>query len=65
MVQSGGTRGARKAVVCRGPPHWHTVVRYDPLRTSLRTEPRSHQRSHISASASAVRTESERLLRSF
>lgn len=38
-VQSGGTRGARKAVVCRGPPHWHTVVRYDPLRTSLRTEP--------------------------
>lgn len=36
-VQSGGTRGARKAVVCRGPPHWHTVIRYDPHRTSTRT----------------------------
>lgn len=33
-VQSGGTRGARKAVVCRGPPHWHTVVRYDSLSTA-------------------------------
>lgn len=34
IVQSGGTRGARKALVCRGPPHWHTVVCYDPFRTS-------------------------------
>lgn len=38
-VQSGGTRGARKAVVCRGPPHWHTVVRYDPHRTPTHTGP--------------------------
>lgn len=55
-VQSGGTRGARKAVVCRGPPHWHTVVRYDPHRTPICTGPHSHQRSRNTTSASAVRT---------
>lgn len=55
-VQSGGTRGARKAVVCRGPPHWHTVIRYDSHRPLTRTGPHSHQRSHNTTSASAVRT---------
>lgn len=55
-VQSGGTRGARKAVVCRGPPHWHTVIRYDSHRPLTRTGPHSHQRSHDTTSASAVWT---------
>lgn len=27
----------KSAVVCRGPPHWHTVIRYDPHRTPTRT----------------------------
>lgn len=53
-VQSGGTRGARKAVVCRGPPHWHTVIRYNLHRT-LDSDSHSHQRSHNTTSASAVR----------
>lgn len=55
-VQSGGTRGARKAVVCRGPPHWHTVIRYDLHRPLTRTGPFSQERSHDTTSASAVRT---------
>lgn len=45
--------------MCRGPPHWHTVIRYDPHRTpicSSRTSQSSHRRSHDTTSASAVRT---------